>query len=145
MTVPYKHGRMLIVSWNVAGWEPTLRYVNSHYGSLEAYLDRHRIDILCVQEVKIGKEKLTKAPTVVGAHLSGWESFWSFSTAKRGFNGVTTFVRKGLACAGTATPLGDEALDGEARALLTDHGSFVLFNVYAHSTGEVAAAPQIRS
>ena len=86
---------MLIVSWNVAGWEPTLRYINSHYGSLEAYLDRHRIDILCVQEVKIGKEKLTKAPAVVGAHLSGWESFWSFSTAKRGFNGVTTFARKG--------------------------------------------------
>ena len=84
--------RLHLVSWNVAGGEPTLRYVNSHYGSLEAYLDRHRIDILCVQEVKIGKEKLTKAPAAVGAHLSGWESFWSFSTAKRGFNGVSTWI-----------------------------------------------------
>ena len=127
---------MLIVSWNVAGWEPTLRYVNSHYGSLEAYLDRHRIDILCVQEVKIGKEKLTNAPAVVGAHLSGWESFWSFSTAKRGFNGVTTFARKGLTRAADAAPLGDAALDAEGRCVMTEHANFVIFNVYVHTGGD---------
>ena len=126
---------MLIVSWNVAGWEPTLRYVNSHYGSLEAYLDRHRIDILCVQEVKIGKEKLTKAPAAVGAHLSGWESFWSFSTAKRGFNGVSTFARKGLTRAADAAPLGDAALDAEGRCVLTQHAEFSIFNVYVHAAG----------
>ena len=127
---------MLIVSWNVAGWEPTLRYVNSHYGSLEAYLDRHRIDILCVQEVKIGKEKLTKAPAAVGAHLSGWESFWAFSTAKRGFNGVTTFARKGLTRAADAAPLGDAALDAEGRCVMTEHANFVVFNVYVHTGGD---------
>ena len=136
---------LLLASWNVAAWETTLKYIKEHYGSLEAYLDRHQIDILALQEVKVTRQKLSdNAGKALCAHsLAGWDSYWSCS--KRGFNGVTTFVRKGLACAGTATPLGDEALDGEARALLTDHGSFVLFNVYAHSTGEVAAAPQIRS
>ena len=34
----------------MAAWESTLR---EHYGSLEAYLDRHQIDILCLQEVKV--------------------------------------------------------------------------------------------
>ena len=36
---------LLLASWNVAGWETTLRYIREHYGSLEAYLDRHQIDI----------------------------------------------------------------------------------------------------
>ena len=27
--------------------------IREHYGSLEAYLDRHQIDILCLQEVKV--------------------------------------------------------------------------------------------
>ena len=71
----------------------------------------------------------------LAAHsVPGWDSFWACS--KKGFNGVTTFARKGLAVAGTATPLRDESFDSEARCLRTDHGAFVLFNVYAHSTGE---------
>ena len=44
---------LLLASWNVAGWETTLKYIREHYGSLEAYLDRHQIDILCLQEVKV--------------------------------------------------------------------------------------------
>ena len=40
---------LLLASWNVAGWETTLKYIREHYGSLEAYLDRHQIDILCLQ------------------------------------------------------------------------------------------------
>ena len=59
---PWTAASMLVVSWNVAGWEPTLKYIVSHYGSLDAWLDRHQIDVLCLQEVKIGREKLTKAP-----------------------------------------------------------------------------------
>ena len=125
---------MLIVSWNVAGWEPTLRYIKLHYKTLEAFLDRHSIDILCLQEVKVPRAKLASDPAAVGAHTPGWESFWSWnSTAKRGFNGVTTFVRKGLIVRATGQPLNEKTLDGEGRAVLTDHGSFVVFNVYAHA------------
>jgi exodeoxyribonuclease III len=132
---------ILLASWNVAGWETTLKYIREHYGSLEAYLDRHQIDILCLQEVKVTQQKLSaeRVPAnrqhSLAAHsVPGWDSFWACS--KKGFNGVTTFARKGLAVAGTATPLRDESFDSEARCLRTDHGAFVLFNVYAHSTGE---------
>ena len=52
-----------------------------------------------------------------------------------GFNGVTTYARKGLTLAADPAPLGDPALDGEGRCLLTDHGGFVVLNVYAHATG----------
>jgi exonuclease III len=132
---------LLLASWNVAGWETTLKYIREHYGSLEAYLDRHQIDILCLQEVKVTQQKLSAERVPAGrqhslaAHsVPGWDSFWACS--KNGFNGVTTFARKGLAVLGSATPFRDESFDSEARCLRTDHGAFVLFNVYAHSTGE---------
>ena len=73
---------MLIVSWNVAGWEATLKYIKSHYKSLESYLDRHSIDVLCLQEVKVTRQRLGSDPAAVGAHASGWDSFWSTSTSK---------------------------------------------------------------
>ena len=79
---------LLLASWNVAGWETALKYVNEHYGSLEAYLDRHQVDILCLQEVKVTRQKLSANAAGLGAHsLAGWVSFWSCS--KKGFNGVT--------------------------------------------------------
>ena len=135
-----------ILSWNVAGLDATLKYINSHYKSLDAFLGRHRCDILCLQETKLQRSKILADPAGTCAHPFGaWESFWAIPTtegsssskvAKRGFNGVTTFARKGLTLAANAAPLGDPSLDGEGRVLLTDHGGFVLLNVYAHATGE---------
>ena len=138
-----------ICSWNIAGWDATLKYIKSHYKSLDAYLERHGFDILALQEVKLTRQKVTADPAAAHAHPfgdAGWESFWAFpategpvggksSTAKRGFNGVTTYAKKGLTIAADAAPLGDPSLDGEGRCLLTDHGGFVLLNVYAHATG----------
>ena len=127
---------MLIVSWNVAGWDATLKYIKSHYKSLEDYLDRHGIDVLCLQEVKVTRQRLGSEPASVGAHAPGWDSFWSTSTSKKGFNGVTTFARKGLTTGADAQCLQDKAFDAEGRCIVTHHGEFSIFNVYAHSTGD---------
>ena len=126
----------LVMSWNVAGWEATLRYVKTHYKTLDVYLDRLGVDVLCLQEVKVTRAKLGVDAASLGAHLSGWDSFWACSSSKKGWNGVTTFARKGLTRSGNSRPLDDAKLDAEGRCVLTDHGSFVLFNVYAHSTGD---------
>lgn len=132
---------MLVASWNVAEWGALLKYIKQHYGSLSAYLHRHHIDLLCLQEVKVTDQKLNTDAAALCAHsVEGWESFWACpkKSAHGGwcYNGVATFARKGLTVSATACALDDHELDGEARCLLTDHGSFVLFNVYAHSTGE---------
>ena len=135
-----------LVSWNVAGWDATLRYIRTYYKTLEAYLERHGCHLLALQEVKLTRQKVQADPEAVHAHpfgsSPGWESFWAFHASggakaapKRGFNGVTTYARKGLTLAADAAPLGDPELDGEGRCLLTDHGGFVLLNVYAHATG----------
>ena len=133
-----------LISWNVAGWDATTKYIKSHYKSVDAYMDRHNADILALQEVKITKEKLKADPAAAHAHPIGdYESFWAFpvvegaakkSAAKRGFNGVTTYAKRGLTVAADPAPLGDPVLDAEGRCLLTDHGNFVLINVYAHAT-----------
>ena len=43
---------------------------------------------------------------------------------------MTTMVRKGMTLAADSRPLQDDELDGEGRCIMTDHGSFVVFNVY---------------
>jgi exonuclease III len=48
---------------------------------------------------------------------------------------VATFARSGLTLAATATAFGDSSLDSEGRCIMTDHGSFVLFNVYVPYSG----------
>lgn len=133
-----------IISWNVAGWDATVKYIKTHYKSVESFLERHNADILALQEVKITSQKLRSDPAAAHAFPCGsYESFWACpvvegnstkSAAKRGFNGCTTYARKGLTIAADPAPLGDPALDAEGRCLLTDHGDFVVINVYAHAT-----------
>ena len=35
------------------GWLTTLPQIREHYGSLEAWLKLHQVDVLCIQEVKV--------------------------------------------------------------------------------------------
>lgn len=142
---------LLVMSWNCAGWEATMRYIQTHYKTLDNFLTRLGCDILAVQEMKCQRNKVQADPALYGAYPTsgGFESFWAFPVADgaaargqsngkapklRGFNGVTTFARKGLCVAADASPLSDPALDGEGRCLLTDFGGFVMLNVYAHAT-----------
>ena len=78
----------------------------------------------------------------------GFETFWACNCSQKkgaqGFNGVATFARKGLTVAADAKCLQDPALDAEGRCLKTDHGAFVLFNVYVPA-GSGAARGSRRS
>jgi exonuclease III len=71
-----------------------------------------------------------------------YESFWSCCTDDRykGLNGVVTYAKVGTVRSATATPLfslvesnnnrDDIDWNTHGRCLMTDHGAFVLFNVY---------------
>jgi len=97
-------------------------------------------------QVKIGRKDVAAEPGRCGAKVEGFDSFWAFNDGvaggqRLGLNGVTTFVRRGLTVAANGSPLGDPALDGEGRCLLTDHGDFVVFNVYVPNAGSGARLP----
>jgi exonuclease III len=64
-----------------------------------------------------------------------------------GLNGVATFARKGLTQSASSSILEDEGqyqklkkenniLNQEGRCLFTDHGEFVIFNLYVPNSGE---------
>jgi exonuclease III len=82
-----------LVSWNVASWATTLEMIVQRHGSLEAWLQRHAIDILALQEVKIlepvlergqvPRPSLAKQPgagknvPTMSLSAEGYDSFWA--------------------------------------------------------------------
>ncbi len=131
---------MLIVCWNVAGLSTTVHRIHSTYGDrkrkttfLSDYMKRHEADIFCIQEHKIPLSQLSTRSEPLGcANVEGYESFWAccVDPKKKGFNGVVTYVKKGMVVTANSRPLGSADLDDQGRCVMTDHGSFVLFNVY---------------
>lgn len=150
---------MLIVSWNVAALGPLVDRVHESYNpsateriknqngcgasrsvALAHYMQRHGADIFCLQEHKIPQKELSSRSEPRGCStVDGYESFWSCNVDQRknmkGLNGVVTFARKGMVLSANAAPLGSKDLDEQGRCIVTDHGSFVLFNVYVPALG----------
>ena len=140
---------MLILSWNVAGLSTTVDKIDKHYGDatkrrnnpsavIGDYFRQHKADIVCIQEAKIPKSVLeSRREPLRCAHVEGYESFWSccVDVSKRGFNGVVTYCKKGTVVSADSRPLKNPELDDQGRCVMTDHGEFVVFNVYVPAGG----------
>ena len=90
---------------------------------------------------KIQEEKLEKWMACV----PGYESFWAFCLVKKGYSGVVTYVKEELSpLDANADYLGDLDSDldidlcREGRLMETNHGSFILINVYVPNEGQSA-------
>lgn len=147
---------VLIISWNVAGFSTTIQRIsetyhndNNHESALDWYFGiGHAATIVCLQEHKIPASQLTnRAEPKQAAHVPGYESFWSCcypgdgtkspsADVKKGFNGVVTYAKVGTVRYANATSaLRVPHLDRQGRCVLTDHGSFSLWNVYVPASG----------
>jgi len=129
--------QLAIISFNVAGWLPTFNLLREQYDGLSGYLARFKsCGIFCVQETKVNSSELS-LPRALGSTDGEWQSYWAFNRKKKGrnFNGVATWVRSDApqVISSTQDVLNDADFDDEGRCLLTDHGSFCVFNVYAHA------------
>ena len=151
---PPSSSRARVVSWNVASWPPTLRNAAYTHGSVPTFFAWLGADVVALQESKVAPAKLTRELACV----EGWESFWSFSTARLGYSGTTTYARPPWTpVAADSAPLPPEdpadhtaspdvdvttalIYREEGRALETDHGAFVLINVYAPNAATPASA-----
>jgi len=83
--------------------------------------------------------------------IQGYEAYFNPCRDKDqglGFNGVAVYVRKGakgVSCRKAEwRALGDEELDRMGRCIMTDHGEFVLFNVYAPCSGGASGMIKMR-
>ena len=108
---------MKIVSWNVNGIRAC-----SEKGFL-AFLEKEDPDILCIQESKAHPSDVEKHIVRSGGRLSYWSS-----ANRKGYSGTVTFVRKPVKAIHYG--IGIKKFDHEGRFVITDHGDFMLFNVY---------------
>lgn len=145
---------MRIVSWNVNGIRSLREYYPwNRHRSLGPLLDSFDSDIICFQETKVTRDRLDADVALV----DGYHAFFSFCKHKGGYSGVCTYVRLratpvaaeegltcirggGIGCHIDPSELGFSAtrmreLDSEGRCMITDHGTFVLFNVYLPNAG----------
>ncbi len=121
---------MKLISWNVNGIRSIYRK------GLDDFLAIEKPDILCLQETKISINSLDELP----ANPNNYDCFFS-SAEKPGYSGVSTYIKDEIPHL-TKDPdagIGISEFDNEGRFLITDHGDFVLYNIYFPSgtTGDL--------
>ena len=109
---------MHIVSWNVAG----LRACEKK-GFYDWYL-QHDADVICMQETKALPEQLSDRLVSPDNH----EALYA-PAVKKGYSGVSTWVRKGINVKHTVG-LGIEEYDCEGRTIISEFEDFILINCY---------------
>lgn len=60
----------------------------------------------------------------------GYESFWAISKTKKGYSGVATYVREGLAAQEALIDFVSASGGPEGRSIATFHQNLVIVNVY---------------
>jgi exodeoxyribonuclease-3 len=116
--------KLKILSLNVN----SLRMFPKRLGtSLQEWMNTQNADIVCLQETKLSNIDQAIA-------IQGYDGYFSISQTKKGYSGVATYVRKGLQCSNVQENFGSTT-NNEGRVLYSDHGQFVLFNVYVPNPG----------
>ncbi|MDE0119676.1 MAG: exodeoxyribonuclease III [Bdellovibrionales bacterium] len=108
---------MKIISWNVNGIRACARK------GFVSFLEKEDPDILCIQESKAHPDDVDEELIRPLKRLS----YWSFADRK-GYSGTVTFVKKPVKT--IQHGIGIKKFDYEGRFVITDHGDFLLFNVY---------------
>ena len=158
---------MKIVSWNVNGLRSVIGYSpwchSKKHERLHSMLEYFKSDIICLQETKISRDKLSTDITTVKEYIT----FYSFCNTRSAYCGVATYIRESqkylrpikaqdgftgylktnnsLKLITTNEILNElkqfftenrlKELDNEGRCLITDHQTFLLFNIYFPNCG----------
>ena len=108
---------MKIISWNVNGIRACAQK------GFVSFLEKEDPDILCIQESKVHPDDLDEELI----HPLKRLSYWSVADRK-GYSGTATFVKN--PAKEVHYGIGIRKFDDEGRFVITNHGGFVLFNVY---------------
>lgn len=107
-----------MVSWNVNGLRAAMQkdFQNS-FLQMDA-------DLVALQETKLQEQQLTEEMK----NITGYESYFSHATAKKGYSGVAVYTK--LEPKRVAYGIGLSPFDEEGRIIEMDFGDFLFFNVY---------------
>ncbi len=110
--------QLKIISWNVNGLRAVM---NKDFIKTVRGLDA---DIFVLQETKLQEDQRTEEMTA----LPPYDSFWAYSTLKKGYSGVAAYSK--VSPLSVTTLFGRPEFDGEGRVIQLDYEAFTLFNVY---------------
>lgn len=108
--------KIKILSWNVNG----LRAVYKR--NFLSWLQKSEADIICLQEIKIQKEKLSSELL----NLFNYHSYFNFAD-KKGYSGVAVYTKEKPKKVESELSL--KRFDGEGRILKLDYGNFTLLEI----------------
>ncbi|MBU1196851.1 MAG: exodeoxyribonuclease III [Proteobacteria bacterium] len=114
----FEKNSLKIISWNVNGLRAVIK--KNFLQSVSA-LDA---DIVLLQETKLQEDQRTQEMI----HLLDYQSFWSYSTVKKGYSGVAAYARQ--MPEKVITDFARPEFDGEGRVIQLDFKTFTLFNIY---------------
>ncbi|MCF6247298.1 MAG: exodeoxyribonuclease III [Desulfobacula sp.] len=107
-----------IISWNVNGLRAIMK---KDFPDIVTQLDP---DILLLQETKLQEDQRTCDMI----NLHSYDSYWAYSTVKKGYSGVAAFSK--ISSKKVTTSFDIPQFDGEGRVIELDYESFILFNIY---------------
>ncbi len=110
--------KIKIVSWNVNGLRAVIK---KDFSESVRNLDP---DILLLQETKLQEHQRTDDMI----HMESFESFWAYSTIKKGYSGVAAYSK--LKPLKVTTSFSKPEIDNEGRIIQLDFSDFILFNIY---------------
>ena len=110
--------KIKLISWNVNGLRAVMK--KDFTGILTA-LDA---DICAIQETKLQADQRDEDMI----RIKDYESYWAYSTIKKGYSGVVTYSR--LKPLEVNTGIGIQKYDNEGRILELKFKNFIFFNIY---------------
>ena len=113
---------MKLISWNVNGIRSVMKK-----GFMD-WLQKEKPDVLCLQETKYHTDAMTDEFKKIDGYSTAWHC-----GVKKGYAGVATFSKEQPALVHCGMNLKD--FDDEGRVLVTDHGKFILINIYFPNSG----------
>jgi exodeoxyribonuclease-3 len=110
--------QLKLVSWNVNGLRAALKkdFLES-FKSMDA-------DVVAIQETKLQESQLTDEMQ----NVTGYKSYWSFATEKKGYSGVGIYTR--VPPQEVNYGIGKSKFDNEGRIIEMKFEKFTFFNVY---------------
>lgn len=113
---------MKIISWNVNGIRACAKK------GLVDFVKQQNADIFCIQETKAQIDQVEDDIKSLGYKHFVWSS-----AKRKGYSGVATFSKQEPLK--TETHFGFPEYEDEGRTVISDFGSFVLFNIYFPNGG----------
>jgi exodeoxyribonuclease-3 len=110
--------QLKIISWNVNGLRAVMK---KEFASIIHDLDP---DILLLQEIKLQQEQRTEEMI----NLHSYNSYWSYSTVKKGYSGVAAYSKDEPQQ--VKNSFLKPEFDNEGRVIQMDYKDFILFNIY---------------